>query len=415
MLRRRLPDLERELTHGVLTGRDGDGPHPLDRRTAACEVLAASPTGTATLALLTATRPAHPEPEVPPELLDEAASALSGRESEGVHLRLIHLFERCESEPGLMHKSILENHFRSIQLGRDEGRAIQAVLGLVGPSVRSADWRRASRGISVSRCLPNGPALPLLIEALEDWLAREDDPDRPVRRVQGELVAELERRSSRRYGRHPDRWRALLEAWQRGGTALAGEPGQPVPSTVGGFFGLRPSTDRVTFVLDCSGSMEARFRSAGGRTRLEEAAEQMRALVEQLGPRTRFNVVVFADEARRWRETLARADEAALRAATRFVLRTGAGGGTRLQEGIRVALHADRTGHLDLRALESDTVIVLCDGGTAEGPGWVEPFLREVNDEARVVFHAVQLGQGGDGTLEALSEGSRGELLRIDG
>lgn len=415
MLRRRLPRLERDLALGVLAGRVGDGPHPLGRRAAACEVLAGSPTGTATLALLATTRPAPPELEVPPELLDAAVSALAGRESDGVHLRLIYLLGAADAGSVRMHRSLLEKHFRSIRLEKEDTRVSSSVEAHVLPALASTDWRRASRAVAVSRCLPDERALPILIDALEDWLARADDPARPVRRVQGELASELERRSGRRYGPRPERWRALLEGWRRGETPLAGESGAPLHPTESGFFGLRPSTDRVTFLLDCSGSMEARFGSARGPSRLEEAAGQMRTLLEQLGPRTRFNVVVFADGARRWRETLAPAEEDALRAATRFVLRTGAGGGTRLQEGVRLALHLGEDGRPDLEALEADTVIVLCDGGTQEGPGWIAPFLQEANEDARVVFHAVQLGQGGDGALEALCAGSGGEFVRVDG
>jgi hypothetical protein len=69
----------------------------------------------------------------------------------------------------------------------------------------------------------------------------------------------------------------------------------------------------------------------------------------------------------------------------------------------------------DLALLEADTVIVLCDGETAEGPDWVEPFLRRANLRARVVFHCVQVGAVGDGTLQKLASGSGGDYVRVDG
>ncbi len=59
-------------------------------------------------------------------------------------------------------------------------------------------------------------------------------------------------------------------------------------------------------------------------------------------------------------------------------------------------------------------MIVLCDGETAEGPSWVGPFLRRVNDDARIVFHSVQLGQGGDGTLELLASQTGGDFQRVE-
>ena len=57
-------------------------------------------------------------------------------------------------------------------------------------------------------------------------------------------------------------------------------------------------------------------------------------------------------------------------------------------------------------------MIVLCDGETAEGPGWVKSFLERVNALARICFHGVQIGGGGDGTLELLAQGSGGEFVR---
>jgi len=415
ILRRRLPGSRRVLTLGVLMGRvDGD-PHPLGRRIAACEVLALDSSQEATLALLSTTRPAPPEKRVPSDLLNAAVASLAGRAVEGVHLRLIDLLAQSEKGPTGLWKSGVELHFGSIELTAKEARSVDAVAGYVRPALLAEDWRTASRGIGVGRCLPHSTVFPGLIESLRTWIERGETGDAAVLRIQGELVSELERRSGRTYGAYPDRWQTLLEAWRRGETPLVGEGRGPVRTTVGGFFGLRPTTDRVTFVLDCSGSMETRFGDEAGHTRLEEAADQMAAFVAQLGPGARFNVVAFSDGAQRWRDQLAEVDEASVRAATRFVLRAGPNGGTRLRAGVRLAMHVDAGGVIDLSDLEADTVIVLCDGGTVEGPRWVEPFLRAVNDEARVVFHAVQLGTGGDGTLEALCDATGGDFLRVDG
>jgi hypothetical protein len=78
-------------------------------------------------------------------------------------------------------------------------------------------------------------------------------------------------------------------------------------------------------------------------------------------------------------------------------------------------MEVDSRGRLNLAALEADTVIVLCDGATSEGAGWVRPLLRRVNDQARLVFHTVQLGESGDGTLQLLAEETGGEFVRVDG
>jgi uncharacterized protein with von Willebrand factor type A (vWA) domain len=180
-------------------------------------------------------------------------------------------------------------------------------------------------------------------------------------------------------------------------------------------------TDRVTFVLDRSGSMEAAFgqfsASPGrsGRTRLREASAQLGTCLEQLGPKTLFDVVVFSEGARVWRGKLSPATPANIAAASAWVLANGTGGGTHLRAGVEAALHLDARGAVELAKLEADTIIVLCDGETAEGPDWVRPTLRRVNDEARVQFHAVRIGGHGDGTLRALCEETGGDFVQVDG
>jgi Mg-chelatase subunit ChlD len=86
-------------------------------------------------------------------------------------------------------------------------------------------------------------------------------------------------------------------------------------------------------------------------------------------------------------------------------------GGTELAPAIHEALALDERG--DPRgALDADSVIVLCDGETAEGPGWVRGLLEHVNGERCVVFYCVQIGGSGDGALEALARLSGGQYVQ---
>lgn len=406
ILRRRLEELRKWMIHDVLLRGDSQ---PLYRRIAACEVLAIDESPGVTLALFSSTRSA------PAELIDAAISALAGREDPAVHTRLIDLLAQADAGEVDLWRSAIEKHFQSVTLDPEEPELNEKVAEYVASALSSSDWRRASRGISIARSLPHNSAFPILIAGLEHWIALAEDPEQPVRRVQGELESELERRSGRNLGLRPERWTALYEGYLRGDVSLeqAGAAGGNI--TRAGFFGLRPVTDRVTFVLDRSGSMEANFGAERGHSRLEEATDQMAAFLELLGERTQFNVVVFSDRSSRWKRKLRPATQANIKSARAWVRQVGPDGGTNLATGVRMAMHVDRGGNLDLEALEADTVIVLCDGATAEGPGWVEPLLRRVNDRARLVFHAVQIGTSGDGTLEKLSLATGGEFVRVDG
>ena len=189
----------------------------------------------------------------------------------------------------------------------------------------------------------------------------------------------------------------------------------------------------MLFVIDRSGSMQSVFdpttESPEKRvpTRWEKASSELCGFVETLGERdvafvrrdceagerARFDVVVFHDDAEAWREKLVAANARNLAAARGWLLGQKPNGGTCLRRGLDLGLAAGPDGMPDPEQVEADTVIVLCDGATAEGSGWVDAWLKRVQPRLRLVVHAVQIGEGGDGTLEALSRGSGGQFVRI--
>ena len=180
------------------------------------------------------------------------------------------------------------------------------------------------------------------------------------------------------------------------------------------FRSLRAATDRVVFVVDRSGSMQSAFGTSG-RTRYEEAIEQLAHFLRRSGADTRFSVALFGKEGFAWRTRLVRASESNLELACRWLADNPPAGETRLFEGLRAGLALDERGRLELARCEADTVIVLCDGATTEGPAWVARWLAEQNERAQLVFHCVQIGNEGNGTLEALSTGSGGKFVRVQG
>lgn len=404
MLRRRLPALHGWLVLEVLARGEAQ---PLDRRVAACEVLARDQRPQTLLALFSATR------SEAPELLDAAVAALAGRDLPEVHTRLIELLAQADAGRRPVWRDAIEAHFEAVSLDEAPEGLVERVRAYVAGALASGDWRKASRAVSIAHALPHEVAFPTLILGMQAWLALAEDPERPTRRVLGEIEAELRRRSGRKLGLHPERWQTLFEAFQRGEIQLVGARDATNHITEAGFFGLRPVTDRVVLVLDRSGSMGGAFGTSRQHSKLDEAAEQIVRFLEQLGPATRFGAVVFSQGATRWRSRLRPATPKNLQSVRSWVLTLGAEGGTELREGVELAMHLDAKGQVDLEKLEADTVIVLCDGATAEGPGWVLPLLRRVNDEARLVFHAVQIGAGGDGTLELLCEATGGEFVRV--
>lgn len=380
-------------------------------RVGACRMLAASEQAGARMALFAATRD--------PERLvrDTALGGLVGRDDQAVHTLLIDLLADAEAGKLEIRKGLVEEHFRAAKIGRTDA-AFARVLTYVRRRLVAEDWRRTSRAIEVGRCLEHLVMLGPLIEALPVWMER-GAAGLQAKRIQGDLLDELHRRTGRKLGLHPERWRVLLEAVRKGELDLDTSTADGSrPYSEASFFGLRPWTDRVVFVIDRSGSMAYPFGAdptdRTATSRYEAAIAQLVDFLQELGPLTKFDVVLFSNGAQRWRKQLVPVSAENLRSVSSWAIAADTGGGTQLRAGIELAAELQRDGSLDLADLEADTVIVLCDGDTDEGPSWVPAFLQGVNDEARLRFHAVQIGGSGDGTLRALCDGSDGDYLRVE-
>jgi hypothetical protein len=150
------------------------------------------------------------------------------------------------------------------------------------------------------------------------------------------------------------------------------------------------------------------------RSRYGEACIQMLTFLRTLGPRARFNVVLFSNETDVWKPSLQPATEGNLGAVERWLRYQQPRGGTFLRPAIEHVFELDSRGRPDLARLEADSVVVLCDGATSEGPVWIARLLERVNDDACLAFHGVRIGPRGDGALELLAELSGGEFVEVD-
>jgi hypothetical protein len=406
------PDLRVYLAHKVLALSRSQ---PLERRIAAAWLSIGMQSPDMKLALFGCAR----DPD--PRLRSVALEALKGWEDEGIHaLFLNELVQALAGKPSAQARRA-EEHFKAVHIAAGS-RVLDELAPIVKTRLASSDWRVVSQAVTLSRPLPHAAIVPFLIEALAEWKKRADAGAQGVR-VEFEILHALELRSGRKLGPNPESWRDWWAAVQKG------EVKGQTPMTTGGeaeptrpsFFGLKPVTDRVTFVLDRSGSMDTPFgKQPPGthpkkHTRWDEAVSQLASFVEAIGEKARFNVVIFHDYAEMWKPVMADANKENRKAAREWLAMCHPGGGTELRSGINRAMMIDSSGMPDLALLEADTVIVLCDGATDEGPQWVAHFMNTANAAARVVFDCVEIGNEGDGTLPRLARESGGEYLRIDG
>lgn len=279
-------------------------------------------------------------------------------------------------------------------------------------------WRGAARATKLVSHLEPDAAVPFLIEALGLWVARGESGT-GSRRIVYEIVDHLREISGRSIGAKPQAWGLWWKRVREGTIALASDEvnnggGLSRPA----FFGLQPVSDRVLFVLDRSGSMKAPFSygdksSSVMSTRYETAVAQVMSYLESSGPSTRFGLVLFSSDSVRWKRKLVEAKPQTLKQARKWLFARAPKGGTFLRTGVEAAVGVSRRGELDLKHLEADTIIVLCDGATQGGSGWVQEWVKRYNWEAQLVFHSVQIGSSGDGTLEKLASSTGGDMVRV--
>lgn len=313
-------------------------------------------------------------------------------------------------------------------------RAQDALRARIGQLLISPDWRKVAIGLRLSGGLSPSNQIPLLLDGLNVWNQRSlsKRPFTSMVRVRGDLSRELQGISDLKHGPEPGPW---IDWWVEVRQGKRPMPGTPEfaearaaraaePQSTAGFFGLKPTTDRVTFIIDHSGSMNNTWGTTD-RTRYEEAVDQMLRFLQGTVTGTHFNVILFDDSPVRSSLGLVEATPRNLERARKSLLDRGPAGATYLRPAVELALGIgsdglpssrggdERDGEPDEKNSPADTIVILCDGATQEGPAWVVPFLDRVLPLYPVVFHTVHLGPTGDGTLATLAEVSGGEFLRV--
>ncbi|MFM7283137.1 MAG: VWA domain-containing protein, partial [Planctomycetia bacterium] len=394
-------DFERFLARDVLSLAQSQ---PLARRQAAIALLVRKPNPGVMLALLQATR------DKDERIRSLALEGLSGWPDTGVHGLFLGLLENSRENGPLR---AAEAHFSRVKLGAGTPEE-RRLAPLVRADIARGDWRAATRAIRLSQAIDDETAMPMLVSALEHWQRRSEAGLQSLR-ILRELEQALDDRTGFGLAFDANAWRAAWDAAVAGRRPVRAEPVQA--RTQAGFFALEIWSDRVTFVIDRSGSMSDVMKGKEARTRWREAVAQLLQCVRGLERGSRFNVVLFHDIAQPWKEELVPVTQENLSDLARW-LDVTPGGSTALKAGVERGLLAfgeksDRSS--DRRMSESDTFVLLCDGATNEGVGWVGPFLERVQTVSRTRFHGVQIGTSGDGALEALARGSTGQFLRIEG
>lgn len=201
-------------------------------------------------------------------------------------------------------------------------------------------------------------------------------------RLRYEILRHLRALSGADHGFDLAAWRAwastLQGPWSTGGTRPATGP---LGDTRVALAGLTLLSDRVSFLIDLSGSMWDTQR--GARTRKQIVDEKLRACLEALPKSARFNVIPYTRVPIPWEKQLVPATPANVARAADWFERCHQRGAGNLFDAARLALEDP----------DVDTLVVLTDGVPTGGRRWhlelMVELLCELNRFRRVAFDSI--------------------------
>lgn len=176
------------------------------------------------------------------------------------------------------------------------------------------------------------------------------------------------------------------------------------------YFGLEVNrSDRVTFVLDVSGSMsgEVDLDAGGKATKISVLKAELRRVFEKLSDRSFVNLIAFDDAYRPWKKRLQLLRGNGRKEAMAFISGLRPRGGTNLFDSLVFALEDANV----------DTIYLLSDGmpsaGRLTAPGAILAEIELLNRARAVTIHCIAFGAKSS-LLENLAAQNNGEYRFVN-
>jgi len=281
-------------------------------------------------------------------------------------------------------------------LAADAGGLASGRGELACKHINDKDWRTRAAAFELAVAAPTKGAVTALIARLK----------REKGRLQQDVVAALQKITGAGFVSHKQ-W---LSWWKREQDSiqlpLTSEPASPheAPAGTTAYWDMPVYSTRVAFVVDTSGSMEKPFGRANN-TRLEQAQEQLGAVLARLPKGSKVNVVGFAAKAEQMFAKLGQLNSRQKKVADAYVAALGAKGPTNVYGGLEAAFQDSAV----------DSIFLLTDGRPSSGaiaaPEALALMAKLWNAGRMVRIHTIALGEDSD-LLKRLA-GSSGGVYRV--
>ncbi len=283
------------------------------------------------------------------------------------------------------------------ELGSKEG------LRKVYEDLDDKDWALRAAAYDYCRAVRSSESIPRLIPRV----------DRESGRLREDVLDTLQSLTARRYqtsAHWEDWWRKVDGSFELIPDPKKAKKKQKDNKREKGrtvtYYDLPLISERVTFVVDTSGSMKAKVGTSKKRTRLGEAKRQLSNVVQEMAKNTKFNLVFFDHGTKKLFKVVADADRASRAEALERIEKTKAGGGTNVFAALQSAF-ADP---------DIDTIYLLSDGypsaGEIQDANALADEVARWNRTRQVRIHCIAIGAD-SGLLRRLAEESGGKYAHF--
>ncbi len=271
--------------------------------------------------------------------------------------------------------------------------------------LHDSDWSVRAAAVQAIAGLRLRRTLPHIIDLLAEAQGR----------TRKDCVRALRVLTGLNHGTAAPRWQSW---WQREGqaftlpsldAALAAEQARLAradsSTTKTSFYGLRIESRRVAFILDMSGSMNAKVEGSQ-ETRRAVALSQVKQAVASLPEGAFFNIIFFATSIYPWMDSAVALKKDTRAAALSFIDRQTLSGATNIYDALLFALEDPAL----------DTLFLMSDGAPSGGPvndvATIRAQISALNAARGIVIHGIAVGQK-SALLRGLSEDSGGSYREV--